>query len=63
VRGKWGGRGRLVWAVAAYKEGWVCRSVWACGVGLVASGWARGAVECVCGAQDRALVGKDQRER
>jgi hypothetical protein len=31
-----------VWAVAAYKEGWVCRSVWACGVGLVASGWARG---------------------
>jgi hypothetical protein len=45
-----------------FREGRV-RSVWACGVGLVAFGWARGMVECVCGAQDGVLVEKDQRER
>jgi hypothetical protein len=49
VRGKWDDRGRLVWAVAVYKERWGCRSVWACGVGLVASGLARGTVEWVRG--------------
>jgi hypothetical protein len=45
-----------------FREGRV-RLVWACGVGLVASGWAMGTVECVCGAQDGALVEKDQTER
>jgi hypothetical protein len=45
-----------------FREGRVTL-VWACGVGLVASGWTRGMVECVCGAQDGALVKKDQRER
>jgi hypothetical protein len=55
---EWGSRRRQRGAVALYLEGWYNRSVWTCGVDVVASGWARRVVERVRGSSGGALLWK-----